>query len=69
MERGHNGFPGLRLFFFLRIFLHPSLVGATKLEQLFTINVYRVFITTDIPVNRMVENSWRAGGERREICL
>ena len=42
-------------FFSYVIFLHPSLVGATKLKQLFTIKVYRVFITADIPVNRMAE--------------
>ena len=42
-------------FFSYVIFLHPYLVGATKLKQLFTIKVYRVYITTDIPVNRMVE--------------
>jgi len=54
VERGYNGSPGLRLFSYV-IFLHLSLVGATKLKQLFAIKVYRVFITTDIPVKRMVE--------------
>jgi hypothetical protein len=54
MEGGYNGSRVLRLFSYV-IFPHPYLVGATKLQQLFTIKVYRVFVTTDIPLRRMVE--------------